>query len=101
MNPSLRFKLHEPAASAFKGEPPPPVVASKATLKEHKQALKEHYESALCAALNKLPNRYERSMFAGIIRRLRGHPSSIAKPLFIKQSVMPALREWAEKRGLI
>lgn len=102
IQPSLRFILQEPALKAFKAEPPPPVALTKATRKTHRDAVKAHYDAALKAAIGtENPNRYTRAMFQGIIHRLKGRHSAIAKPLFSKNNVMPALRPWAEKHGLI
>jgi len=77
---------------------------TKESKREHKAAVKDHYFNALCDALSPLkeggPNRYQRTIWNGILRRLRGQQSTV-QPLFKKETVMPAMREWAEKRGLI
>jgi len=100
--PSLRFILQEPALAAFKAEPPPPVVVTKAARKAHREDVRAHYEAALQAAIGTgNPSRYTRAIFRGIIHRLKGRHSVIAKPLFSKNNVMPSLRPWAEKNGLL
>lgn len=101
--PCLRFRLHQAAVDAFKAVPPPPVVITKASLREHRDAVKAHYLNALCVALPEAahaPNGYQRKIWRGILKRLRGEPTTVP-PLFRKKTIIPALREWAEKRGLI
>lgn len=104
--PSLRFLLHQAAVDAYKSEPPPPVSLTKQARREHKDAVKHHYESALLLALEKAfplttwANAYQRKIWRGILKRLKGEPSPV-QPLFKKENIMPCMREWAEKRGLI
>ena len=108
MKSSLRFRLHASAIEAHKNEPPPPVLLNKDTRREHREAVKQHYQNALMLALQKTmeappikPSAYTVSMWNGIIRLLKGQNSYLAKPLLPKTSVMPHMREWAAKRGLI
>ena len=102
--PSLRFRLHQAAVTAFKAEPPPPVAVNAETKREHKAATQRHYDHALRTALGlplvMLPHRYERYIFNGILHRLRGQQTAV-KPLYSKNEIMPHMRAWAEKRGLI
>lgn len=103
MKTSLRFALHQTAVASHMSEPPPPVVDNARTRKEHRAAVRAHHDASLQAYVGPegRPSRYMRAMFLGILRRLRGQPSRIAAPLFSKDQIMPHLRPWAEKRGLL
>ncbi len=79
------------------------MVITKESKREHKAAVKLHYANALCNALNPadgIINRYQRKIWNGILRRLRGQNTTVP-PLFEKHKIMPHMREWAEKHGLI
>lgn len=77
------------------------MLVNDKTAKEQRNALRSHYATALADLLHRAPTRYERAMFSGIIRRLKGQNSSIARPLFPKTGIMECMRPWAEKRGLL
>lgn len=104
--PSLRFSLHQAAVDAVNSKPEMPARMGRRERIEYRASLKQHYENALQAALEKTiegfvwPNTYQRKIWRGILKRLHGQPSAV-KPLFDKHNVMPALRPWAQAHGLI
>jgi hypothetical protein len=98
----MRQRLHAPALECHRTRPAPPLILTPATERDHHRAVRAHERAHLAAAIAPAkPNRYTREMWGGILRLLNGKPSFRAKPLLKRENVMPHLREWAAKRGLI
>ncbi len=97
----VRYALHEPALRAYRDEPKPPLVEDKASVKVWRAEVREHYANALKAAVGRDATRYEREVFFGLVRILKGGTSWRVRKILTVKDVMPALRPWAAARGLI